>query len=210
MLDDYAVGFNPVHGFTSATSAHDTAEDDDGRPLIILYVGDYDPSGMNMSEHDLPTRFAKYDGDHIKLKRIALTLKQATGLPSFPATDKREDPRYKWFVKNYGKRCWELDAMDPNALRKCVEREIKKLIEPVAWERCEIVNQAEQSRSRQSSQSGGVNSEQRLSEANLFLKVRCAVTVAPQIVTGNSRRPYPWLTLPRRQSITRNGRKLPL
>jgi len=33
--------------------------------------------------------------------------------------------------------------MDPNALRNCVEKEIKKLIEPVAWERCEIVNVAE-------------------------------------------------------------------
>ena len=33
--------------------------------------------------------------------------------------------------------------MDPNALRKCVEREIKKLIEPVAWQRCEIINEAE-------------------------------------------------------------------
>jgi hypothetical protein len=91
VLDQYAVGFNPVHGFTSATSAHDTAEDDDGRPLIILYVGDYDPSGMFMSEEDLPKRFVKYDGNHIKLKRIALTTKQLTGLPSFPATDKRKD-----------------------------------------------------------------------------------------------------------------------
>ena len=54
------------------------------------------------------------------------------------------DPRYKWFVANYGKRCWELDAMDPNALRACVEREIKKLIDPVAWKRCEIINKAEQ------------------------------------------------------------------
>ena len=34
--------------------------------------------------------------------------------------------------------------MDPNDLRDCVEREIKKLIEPVAWKRCEIVNAAEQ------------------------------------------------------------------
>jgi hypothetical protein len=144
VLDQYAVGFNPVHGFTSATSAHDTAEDDDGRPLIILYVGDYDPSGMCMSEHDLPTRFAKYNGDHIQLKRIALTIKQATRLPSFPASDKKQDRRYKWFVKNYGKRCWELDAMDPNDLRVCVERAIKKLIEPVAWQRCELINQAEQ------------------------------------------------------------------
>jgi hypothetical protein len=144
VLDEYAVGFLPVHGFSSATAAHDIAEDDDGRPLIVLYVGDFDPSGMFMSEVDLPRRFSEYGGDHITLRRIALTTKQLTGLPSFPATDKRKDPRYKWFRANYGSRCWELDAMDPNDLRTCVERAIKKLIEPVAWERCEIVNRAEQ------------------------------------------------------------------
>jgi len=38
----------------------------------------------------------------------------------------------------------ELDAMDPNDLRACVKCEIKKLIEPVAWRRCEVVNRAEQ------------------------------------------------------------------
>jgi len=67
-----------------------------------------------------------------------------SGLPSFPATDKRKDPRYKWFTARYGDRCWELDAMDPNDLRDCVEEAIKELIEPAAWERCEIVNKAEQ------------------------------------------------------------------
>jgi hypothetical protein len=143
VLDHYAVGFNPVHGFNSSTNVHDVCEDDDGRPLIILYVGDFDPSGMYMSEVDLPNRFSKYDGNHIKLKRIALTRADVRGLPSFPATDKRTDPRYQWFVRNYGKRCWELDAMDPNALRDLVKREIKKLIEPVAWKRCETVNKAE-------------------------------------------------------------------
>jgi hypothetical protein len=34
--------------------------------------------------------------------------------------------------------------MDPNDLRDCVEAEIKKLIEPTAWQRCAIVNKAEQ------------------------------------------------------------------
>jgi hypothetical protein len=123
--------------------AHDIAEDDDGRDLIILHVGDHDPSGMFMSEADLPGRFAKYGGDHIKLKRIALTAEQLEGLPSFPASDKENDPRHDWFVNNYGNRCWELDAMDPRMLRDCVEREIKKLIEPVAWARCERVSRAE-------------------------------------------------------------------
>jgi hypothetical protein len=144
VLDHYAVGFNPVHGFNSATDVHNISEDDDGRPLIILYVGDFDPSGMFMSEEDLPNRFSKYDGDHITLRRIALTREHVRALPSFPAKDKCKDPRYKWFVANYGKLCWELDALDPNDLRACVERWIKNLIEPVAWKRCEIINKAEQ------------------------------------------------------------------
>jgi hypothetical protein len=144
VLDHFGVGFLPVHGFNSATNVHDLSEDDDGRPLIILYVGDYDPSGMFMSEVDLPKRFAEYDGHHITVRRIALTPEHLNGLPSFPAKEKRKDPRYKWFVTNYGDRCWELDAMDPNDLRDCVEQEIRRLIEPVAWARCEEINAAEQ------------------------------------------------------------------
>ena len=34
--------------------------------------------------------------------------------------------------------------MDPNDLRDCVEDAIMELIEPVAWERCEHINKAEQ------------------------------------------------------------------
>src|SRR5262249_4575527 len=144
VLDHFAVGFRVLHGFSSATTIYDVSEDDAGRDLIVLYVGDFDPSGLFMSEEDLPKRLAEYGGHHITLKRIALTREQASALPSFPVTDKRKDPRYKWFRSNYGDRCWELDAMDPNDLRDCVEREIVRLIEPIAWQRCEVVNKAEQ------------------------------------------------------------------
>jgi hypothetical protein len=144
VLDEYGIGFRVMHGFSSATVVHDVAEDDDGRPLIVIYIGDWDPSGMYMSERDLPDRLEKYGGDHVKIKRIALVEKQLIGLPFFKATEKKDDPRFKWFVQNYGKQCWEIDALDPRVLRKCVEKEIKKLIEPVAWQRCEVVNSAEQ------------------------------------------------------------------
>lgn len=143
VLDEYAVGFRVLHGFSDATIVYDVAQYDDGRPLIVLYVGDFDPSGMFMSEVDLPERLDRYGGDHVTLKRIALTVEQTAGLPSFLAAAKRKDPRYKWFVANHGRHCWELDAMDPNDLRDCVEEAISRLIEPVAWQRCEVVNKAE-------------------------------------------------------------------
>jgi hypothetical protein len=144
VLDAYGVGFRVMHGFGSATSVHEIADDDDGRPLIAIYVGDWDPSGLWMSERDLPERLERYDGEHVELNRIALVRSQLAGLPSFPASDKKKDPRYPWFVKNFGDRCWELDALDPNVLRTCVEEEIRSQIEPTAWSRCKVVEAAEQ------------------------------------------------------------------
>ena len=133
-----------VHGFASATVVHDVAEDNDGRELIVLYVGDWDPSGLCMSEHDLPERLRRYDGGHVVLKRVALTQDQLIDLPGFPASDKAKDPRYGWFVRTHGRQCWELDALDPNSLRECVRRHIRGYIEPEAWERCKVTEHAEQ------------------------------------------------------------------
>jgi hypothetical protein len=143
VLNRWGVGFRVMHGFSGATTIYDVAQDDDGRPLIVLYVGDYDPSGLCMSEHDLPDRLAKYGGDHVVLRRIALLREHLSGLPSFPAADKKRDPRYRWFIRNFGKRCWELDALDPNNLRRIVQQAITAEIEPEAWKRCTVVEQAE-------------------------------------------------------------------
>jgi hypothetical protein len=143
ILDKYGVGFRVMHGFSSATTVYDVAQDYDGCPLIVLYVGDYDPSGLYMSEHDLPNRFAKYGGDHVILKRVALRREHTQDLPSFPASDKKKDPRYRWFIRHFGNRCWELDALDPNELRALVEAAIRDEIEPIAWDRCAVIEKAE-------------------------------------------------------------------
>jgi hypothetical protein len=144
VLDSYGVGFRVMHGFGSAGRVYQAAQDYDGRPLIALYCGDWDPSGLHMSTLDLPDRLARYDGDHVQLKRIALTEDDLPGLPSFPAATKRKDPRYRWFVENFGTACWELDALDPTRLRDRVEAEIISYIDGVAWNRCKVTEQAEQ------------------------------------------------------------------
>jgi hypothetical protein len=144
VLNKYGVGFQVMHGFNGAAPVHDVAEDYDGRDLIVLYVGDFDPSGMCMSEVDLPKRLEKYNGDHVAITRIALLATDIPTLQTFPATDKSKDTRYKWFVKCYGHTCAELDAMDPNELRDRVDRHIDLQIEDRdAWERCMTVEKAE-------------------------------------------------------------------
>ena len=135
VLAELGVGFRVMHGFASATAVWDAANNyNDGRPLIVLYVGDFDPSGMCMSEVDLPARIKEFGGDHIEFRRIALTEDHITSLQSFPASDKKDDKRYDWFVRTYGDRAFELDAMDPVVLRDLVKAEIEVLIDRPLWE----------------------------------------------------------------------------
>jgi hypothetical protein len=143
ITEEYGVPFLAVHGFSSATQLHDTAvaSKKDRRDLVILYVGDHDPSGMFMSEVDVPKRLEKYDG-YATIRRIALVEEDLPGLPSFPAKEK--DPRYKWFRSHYSEDAWELDALDPNVLRERVEEAIKEYIDPEMWERMDLIEEAQQ------------------------------------------------------------------
>jgi hypothetical protein len=75
------VPFLPSHGHNSATLTHDTAmrEQADTRRWVVLYVGDWDPSGMDMSEQDLPRRLTRYGSD-VEIIRLAIVANDLTTL----------------------------------------------------------------------------------------------------------------------------------
>lgn len=112
---------------------HEAAEDSQWRSFVVLYAGDFDPSGMYMSEKDLPERLERYDAD-IEIRRIALLPRDIDGLPHFDLGSKGSDARHGWYLQHYGNRCWELDAMSPVHLRDRVETAILSYIDPAAWE----------------------------------------------------------------------------
>jgi hypothetical protein len=64
-------------------------------------------------------------------------------MPGFDLETKRDDPRHDWFKRNYGDRCWELDAINPNALRERVRKEIEFRLDRDAWGHCRIAEKAE-------------------------------------------------------------------
>jgi hypothetical protein len=150
VLDRFAVPFRVNRGFTSATAAHDIAADTaaDDKPLLAFYVGDFHPSGLYMSEVDLPSRLKKYDADtRLELRRIALIEADLAALAdlSFPASDKARDPRYRWFLRQTTRtRCWELDALDPNILRDRVATAILAEVHAEAWRRVATCDRAVQ------------------------------------------------------------------
>ena len=79
----------------------------------------------------------------MQLKRIAIVKADTRRLPHFDVATKSGDPRYRWFVERYGRRCWELDAMDPNDLRDRVRKEIERHIDWTLWNRAIEIEAAE-------------------------------------------------------------------
>ena len=63
--------------------------------------------------------------------------------PHFDVATKRGDPRHQWFTRNRGRRCWELDAMNPNDLRNRVRRAITSRIDKATWNRAREIEAAE-------------------------------------------------------------------
>jgi hypothetical protein len=160
VLEEFEVAFVSVHGFTSCTAVQDLVRERlrDPKPLVVLYVGDWDPSGLHMSEVDIPGRTERYtraewsvrhagngnrhdglaaDVADLDIRRIALTAEDIADpdLPSFGAETKAKDPRHAWFTRRYGQRCWELDAMSPNVLRGRVADAIRAEIDQPVWDR---------------------------------------------------------------------------
>jgi hypothetical protein len=101
---------------------------EDGRPAVILYFADFDPSG-----HQMPVSVARklqalrdlyYPNLNVRLYPVALTLDQIRHLklPSSPLkkTEKRAE---KWRAEHDGHEQTEIDAMvalHPDALREAI------------------------------------------------------------------------------------------
>jgi hypothetical protein len=148
VLTDYGITFRVMHGYGSATALHQVAMETRGceKPLTVLYVGDWDPSGLHMSQVDLPRRLEAYGGS-VHVLRLALSVEDIGNgnLPFFSAHDKRRDPRFQWYRQYFRHpRCWELDALSPVILRDRVEQAILHRLDRDAWDRAEQTEAAEQ------------------------------------------------------------------
>jgi len=76
----------------------------------------------------------------VQVTRLALTTadlrRPDLATTSFPASDKRKDPRYHWFSSTIGQHCWEVDALSPVVIRDRVEAAIVGMItDGDAWDR---------------------------------------------------------------------------
>ena len=114
-------------------------EDREGRYNYIIYLGDHDPSGIDMPR-DIADRL-KLFGANVEIRRVALTMKQIQTFNPPPNPAKTTDKRAADYIRKFGEQSWELDALEPQFITQLIQSEIRKLMDTdIIAEICELEN----------------------------------------------------------------------
>ncbi|MGI8857537.1 MAG: hypothetical protein ACR2JW_17525 [Thermomicrobiales bacterium] len=130
-----------TRGYASLSYLHEAAEAiaEQGKPAYIYYLGDYDPSGMDIPRK-VEARLREFAPDaEIHFERVAVTPEQivAFALPTRPT--KTTDSRSKGFAA----QSVEVDAMASATLRALVRTCITRHVEEATLAAVERVEDAE-------------------------------------------------------------------
>lgn len=124
----YCTRLNIVRGQTSASmiekmSQRFTEAAARGQRVVLLHLGDLDPSGVAIPKAIKRNLLERHDVD-VDVVRVALNPEQVRqyGLPENPESAKPKDPNFKAWLKEYGpdQAAVELDAIHPKELQKIV------------------------------------------------------------------------------------------
>ena len=109
----------------------DLREDCD-KNIVVLYLGDHDPSGLDM-DRDVEKRLSMFSEGPVEFSRLALKWEQIEELkpPENPA--KLTDSRAGKYVAEFGDSSWELDAIEPKALDEIVTRAVESYLDMDLW-----------------------------------------------------------------------------
>lgn len=135
-------------GYTSSSAIYGAYERileyfDNDKPVTILYIGDHDPSGLDMVR-DIQERlyFMLQKGrreiedpeDWLTIRHIALTTAQVREYNLPPNPTKMTDTRSEGYIAVHGHTCWEVDALDPETLTAIIEENIEDVIDMDTYE----------------------------------------------------------------------------
>lgn len=159
VTEKYHIPIVVNRGYSSATAMHEAykrfnnAINAGADNCVILYLGDYDPSGIDMIR-DVEDRIREFidggveyeneDEFTFEIQPIALTREQIDLYkpPSNPA--KTTDKRAAKFIADKGSKSWEVDALKPEVLNRILEDailghiDLEKYEEMVATEEADI------------------------------------------------------------------------
>lgn len=126
----FGVRLAVCRGFPSYPAIRDAAiryqrEERAGRPLVMLYFGDHDPSGKDIPRA-VEDNLAAWFGVYVEPRIVALTGEQVDEYDLPPVPAKRSDSRTAAFIAEHGDRSVELDALPPDVLQAMIREAIEE------------------------------------------------------------------------------------
>ena len=109
-----------------------------GRTPVVLYAGDHDPSGMDMTR-DHQDRLAMFARMGVEVRRIALNMDQIRAVRSAPEPRRRRRTRARgpYIEEIREDSSWELDALEPTVIDQLIEDQLQELVDHEAWAEAE-------------------------------------------------------------------------
>lgn len=131
----YRLPYFSCRGYVSQSEIWQHAQDlqQESRDVIILHLGDHDPSGVDMTR-DMQDRFHLFGATNVHFERIALTMSQVDELNPPPNPAKITDTRAGSYISQYGHDSWELDALKPNYMVDLVNERAEAHIDLNRWD----------------------------------------------------------------------------
>jgi len=136
VTEEYHIRLMVNRGYSSCTAMHDAYERLDARSDLksyILYLGDHDPSGLDMVR-DIRDRLDGFGVEDVEVIHVAITREQIDEHNPPPNPAKVTDPRAGEYIAQHGDTSWEVDALNPETLHELLVNEIVELIDRDKYE----------------------------------------------------------------------------
>lgn len=132
------VRFTANRGYSSSSALYETgkrisAQMAKGKTPVIFYLGDHDPSGLNMTD-DILRRVGLFARCEVMVNRLALNMDQVEAIKPPENPVKELDSRADAYIARFGSHSWELDAIEPRQLASMVTKTVEAYRDPVLWE----------------------------------------------------------------------------
>jgi hypothetical protein len=166
---DIRVPFFACRGYTSQSAMYEASQRFYhhtvlGKRVLVLHLGDHDPSGIDMTRdieerirlfmavdyataaNDVYDAFALEDADEqvenavgwatewFELNRLALNWDQVQQYQPPPNPAKLTDSRGAGYVAEYGDESWELDALEPTVIGDLIRDAVADVMDDRLWE----------------------------------------------------------------------------
>jgi len=134
----HQVDYFSCRGYPSLTEVHNAAsrhiryQDRLNQRVVVLHLGDHDPSGIDMTR-DIEDRLRMF-GAKTEIRRIALNMEQVELYNPPPNPAKLSDSRSTDYIDTFGVSSWELDALTPEVIGELIEENVLAQRDNEIWE----------------------------------------------------------------------------